>query len=294
MAFKLYEGRVADVVELAKYAYDHGEDREEDETVEDFGELDVEHLLLAIPILSKHKEYSAYWRRLENPQLTSGVSLHNFTKAIHTSFPREIRDQIYTGLFDKVTTEQMVLSAGPSLAQYTNCGGLLRKDDLDIGAIDLIDPSKIAGYFAPPLHAGKISARFHLQLDTVTECHVPEYLYYHSTTEIHKDRYHVLRPPMRVLVPVWKALKPVCDAMEDISRRGQANLNIKIGDGKVCQFGAGIKWTIDAWVEDLFRSDEEASDQLVVMELGITDVINKRQAGKVPGRGMGMGFFSKH
>ncbi|KAH7381710.1 hypothetical protein BKA66DRAFT_418819, partial [Pyrenochaeta sp. MPI-SDFR-AT-0127] len=55
--FKLYHQRVGDVVELARYAYEHGKDREDDGTMDELRTLVVEYLACEISTFGKHKEF---------------------------------------------------------------------------------------------------------------------------------------------------------------------------------------------------------------------------------------------
>ncbi|KAF7677522.1 hypothetical protein GT037_004381 [Alternaria burnsii] len=58
LKFKLYDRRVGDVVELARYAYDHGEDRKSNGTIEDLRKLVVEYIACEVSIIGKHKAFA--------------------------------------------------------------------------------------------------------------------------------------------------------------------------------------------------------------------------------------------
>jgi hypothetical protein len=52
--FELYHERLGDVVELAKYAYDHGEDRAEDGTIDALRDMVVNYIVCEMKVLGKH------------------------------------------------------------------------------------------------------------------------------------------------------------------------------------------------------------------------------------------------
>jgi hypothetical protein len=56
--FKLYNRRVSDVVELARYAYEHGEDRKSDGTIEDLRKLVVEYIACEVSTIGKHEAFA--------------------------------------------------------------------------------------------------------------------------------------------------------------------------------------------------------------------------------------------
>jgi hypothetical protein len=58
LKFKLYDRRVGDVVELARYAYDHGQDRKPDGTIEDLRKLVVEYIACEVSIIGKHEAFA--------------------------------------------------------------------------------------------------------------------------------------------------------------------------------------------------------------------------------------------
>jgi hypothetical protein len=58
LKFKLYDRRVGDVVELARYAYDHGQDRKPDGTIEDLRKLVVEYIACDVSIIGKHEAFA--------------------------------------------------------------------------------------------------------------------------------------------------------------------------------------------------------------------------------------------
>ena len=57
MSFQLYTRRVSDVLELARYAYDHGSDRKPEGTIDDLRELVVEYIACELDTIGKHKEF---------------------------------------------------------------------------------------------------------------------------------------------------------------------------------------------------------------------------------------------
>lgn len=57
LKFKLYDRRVGDVVELARYAYDHGEDRKPNGTIENLRKLVVEYIACEVLIIGKHEAF---------------------------------------------------------------------------------------------------------------------------------------------------------------------------------------------------------------------------------------------
>ncbi|KAI4653963.1 hypothetical protein J4E93_001731 [Alternaria ventricosa] len=58
LKFKLYDRRVSDVVELARYAYDNGEDRKPDGTIEDLRKLVVEYIACEVSTIGKHEAFA--------------------------------------------------------------------------------------------------------------------------------------------------------------------------------------------------------------------------------------------
>jgi len=58
LKFKLYDRRVGDVVELARYAYDNGEDRKPDGTIEDLRKLVVEYIACEVSTIGKHETFA--------------------------------------------------------------------------------------------------------------------------------------------------------------------------------------------------------------------------------------------
>lgn len=56
-SFSLYEERIADVLELAKYAYSHGEDRSEDGKLDELRELVVRYIACEPKGFGKHREF---------------------------------------------------------------------------------------------------------------------------------------------------------------------------------------------------------------------------------------------
>ncbi|KAI4692601.1 hypothetical protein J4E81_007017 [Alternaria sp. BMP 2799] len=58
LKFKLYDRRVGDVVELARYAYDNGEDRKPDGTIEDLRKLVVEYIACEVSTIGKHEAFA--------------------------------------------------------------------------------------------------------------------------------------------------------------------------------------------------------------------------------------------
>jgi hypothetical protein len=57
MDFQLYNQRVGDVLELAKYAYDHGPDRSSEGVIDDLRKLVVGYVACELDIIGKHKEF---------------------------------------------------------------------------------------------------------------------------------------------------------------------------------------------------------------------------------------------
>jgi hypothetical protein len=57
LKFKLYDRRVGDVVELARYVYDHGEDRKPNGTIEDLRKLVVEYIACEVSTIGKHEAF---------------------------------------------------------------------------------------------------------------------------------------------------------------------------------------------------------------------------------------------
>ncbi|KAJ4336139.1 hypothetical protein N0V87_005575 [Didymella glomerata] len=57
VSFKLYPERLGDVVELARYAYENGEDRTEDGRIDALRELVVNYVALEMKVLGKHAEF---------------------------------------------------------------------------------------------------------------------------------------------------------------------------------------------------------------------------------------------
>lgn len=55
--FKLYKQRVGDVVELARYAYDHGENRKSDGTIDELRKLVVEYIACEVSTIGKHEAF---------------------------------------------------------------------------------------------------------------------------------------------------------------------------------------------------------------------------------------------
>ncbi|KAI4935240.1 uncharacterized protein J4E92_002528 [Alternaria infectoria] len=58
LKFKLYDRRVGDVVELARYAYDNGEDRKPDGSIEDLRKLVVEYIACEVSTIGKHEAFA--------------------------------------------------------------------------------------------------------------------------------------------------------------------------------------------------------------------------------------------
>jgi hypothetical protein len=59
LRFKFYERRVGDVVELARYAYEHGEDRKSDGTIEDLRKLVVEYIACEVSNIGKDEAFAS-------------------------------------------------------------------------------------------------------------------------------------------------------------------------------------------------------------------------------------------
>lgn len=57
VSFKLYPERLGDVVELARYAYENGEDRTEDGRIDALRELVVNYVAREMKVLGKHAEF---------------------------------------------------------------------------------------------------------------------------------------------------------------------------------------------------------------------------------------------
>lgn len=57
ISFQLHPGRLGDVVELARYAYEHGEDRSEDGKIDAMRELVVSYVACETKVLGKHGEF---------------------------------------------------------------------------------------------------------------------------------------------------------------------------------------------------------------------------------------------
>jgi hypothetical protein len=57
--FQLYKERVCDVVELARYAYDHGPDRSKSGRLNDLRQLVVEYMACEVETIGKHKDFKA-------------------------------------------------------------------------------------------------------------------------------------------------------------------------------------------------------------------------------------------
>jgi hypothetical protein len=57
MDFKLYNQRVGDIVELARYAYDSGPDRSKAGDLDDLRQLVVEYIAYQVDIIGKHKAF---------------------------------------------------------------------------------------------------------------------------------------------------------------------------------------------------------------------------------------------
>lgn len=57
MDFKLYNQRVGDIVELARYAYDSGPDRSKAGDLDDLRQLVVEYIVSEVDIIGKHKAF---------------------------------------------------------------------------------------------------------------------------------------------------------------------------------------------------------------------------------------------
>lgn len=58
LPFRLYSRRVGDVIDLARYAYDHGEDRKPDGTIEDLRKLVVEYIVCEVSTIGKHEAFA--------------------------------------------------------------------------------------------------------------------------------------------------------------------------------------------------------------------------------------------
>jgi hypothetical protein len=80
LKFSNYDRRVGDVVELARYAYDHGEDRKADGTIEDLRKLVVEYIALEVSNIGGHESFATllqeggefvvdYWRIIAKEEL---------------------------------------------------------------------------------------------------------------------------------------------------------------------------------------------------------------------------------
>ncbi|KAF1934081.1 uncharacterized protein M421DRAFT_112372 [Didymella exigua CBS 183.55] len=57
VAFELYPERLGDVVELARYAYEHGEDRSEEGRIDALREMVVNYIACEMKVLGKHDEF---------------------------------------------------------------------------------------------------------------------------------------------------------------------------------------------------------------------------------------------
>lgn len=57
LGFSLYESRVGDVMELARYAYSQGEVRQDGDTMDDLRQLVVEYMVLNVSIFGKHPSF---------------------------------------------------------------------------------------------------------------------------------------------------------------------------------------------------------------------------------------------
>jgi hypothetical protein len=57
VGFQLYTERVGDVVELARYAYDHGPDRSKSGRLNDLRQLVVEYMACEVDTIGKHKDF---------------------------------------------------------------------------------------------------------------------------------------------------------------------------------------------------------------------------------------------
>jgi hypothetical protein len=55
--FQLYDERIIDVIELARYAYEHGEDRSKDGAIDDLRMLVVEYIASEISTFRDHKDF---------------------------------------------------------------------------------------------------------------------------------------------------------------------------------------------------------------------------------------------
>lgn len=55
--FKLYPERLGDIIELAKYAYEHGEDRSEDGTIDALRDMIVNYIACEMKVLGKHRGF---------------------------------------------------------------------------------------------------------------------------------------------------------------------------------------------------------------------------------------------
>jgi hypothetical protein len=53
----IFDQRVVDVMELVRYAYDHGENRKEDGTIEDLRMLVVEYIASELSTFRDHKDF---------------------------------------------------------------------------------------------------------------------------------------------------------------------------------------------------------------------------------------------
>lgn len=58
MDFQLYYGRVGDVIELARYAYENGSDRTTEGIIDDLRKLVVEYIACEVDIIGKSKEFA--------------------------------------------------------------------------------------------------------------------------------------------------------------------------------------------------------------------------------------------
>jgi hypothetical protein len=57
VGFQLYTERVGDIVELARYAYDHGPDRSKSGRMNDLRQLVVEYMACEVDTIGKHKDF---------------------------------------------------------------------------------------------------------------------------------------------------------------------------------------------------------------------------------------------
>ncbi|KAJ4373979.1 hypothetical protein N0V83_002718 [Neocucurbitaria cava] len=57
MCFQLYNHRVGDIVELARYAYDHGADRSKDGTLDALRQMVVDYIACEVDTIGKHADF---------------------------------------------------------------------------------------------------------------------------------------------------------------------------------------------------------------------------------------------